>query len=225
MMAPKTTREPNRTRAAPLRAFASEQQADVAGAWLLGALGDPAAEAYAARAGAILQRAHGEGTGVAGAFLVPSAVSAAIINVRERYGSFRANAQIVAMPTDNFTAPRRTADLTASFVAENATITEQQSSWDGIGLIAKKLGILVKTSNERAQDATIDLASEIFSQIGHAFARKEDDCGWNGDGTSVYGGIRGVTQLLIDGQHDASKVAAAAGHSDLTKVDVSDLGI
>jgi hypothetical protein len=53
---------------------------------------------------------------------------------------------------------------------------------------------------------------------------KEDDCGFNGDGTSTYGGIRGVTQLLIDNSHNAGKVAATTGHPTFAEIDATDIG-
>jgi len=56
-----------------------------------------------------------------------------------------------------------------------------------------------------------------------AFAKKEDECGFNGDGTSTYSGVRGITKLLIDGNHAAGNVAAAAGHNTFLTLDNTDL--
>jgi HK97 family phage major capsid protein len=52
---------------------------------------------------------------------------------------------------------------------------------------------------------------------------KEDVCGFNGDGTSTYGGIRGLTKLIVDGGHGASKVTAASGHDLLSEIDATDI--
>jgi hypothetical protein len=61
------------------------------------------------------------------------------------------------------------------------------------------------------------------SEIAYAFASKEDDCGFNGDGTSTYGGIRGLTVLAIDGSHNAGKYTAASGHNTFATLDNADL--
>lgn len=209
-------------RAAPLTAFPDEETAALAGAWTLGLLGDADQEAKAERGGLVL-RAQGENLGTSGGFLVPSPIANAVINVREKYGSFRANAQVAPMGSDAVSVPRRTADLTATFIGESVTIADSSTAWDAVGLVAKKLGVLVKVSSELFEDSVIDIGNEIAEQMGQAFAKAEDGCGWNGDGTSTYGGMRGVTQLLIDGSHDGSKLVAAAGHDLFTEIDVADL--
>jgi hypothetical protein len=68
----------------------------------------------------------------------------------------------------------------------------------------------------------MSVADILTQEIAYAFVSKEDDCGFNGDGTSTYGGIRGVTTLIKDGNHNASKVTAT-GHSTLPTVDATDV--
>jgi HK97 family phage major capsid protein len=59
--------------------------------------------------------------------------------------------------------------------------------------------------------------------MAYAFAVKEDDCLFNGDGTSTYGGIYGIRPKLIDGTHTMSAVAAATGTDTLAEIAADDL--
>ena len=61
-----------------------------------------------------------------------------------------------------------------------------------------KLAILARASSELFEDSAPDLGEFLTSEIGYAFATKEDDCGFNGDGTSTYGGMTGL-QRKTDG--------------------------
>ena len=68
--------------------------------------------------------------------------------------------------------------------------------WDDVNLVARKLAVLTRMSSELAEDAIIDLAAWLAEEVAYAFAEKEDDCLFNGDGTSTYGGIQGVLNKL-----------------------------
>ena len=48
-------------------------------------------------------------------------------------------------------------------------------------------------------------------EAAQAFSEKEDECWLNGDGSSTYGGMQGLTQILIDGNHAASAIDATSG--------------
>jgi HK97 family phage major capsid protein len=105
--------------------------------------------------------------------------------------------------------PRRTDGLTASFTGENTALTESQVSWDNINLTAKKLGVLTRMSTEIEQDAVVAIADWLVGEIAYAFAAKEDDCGFNGDGTSTYGGMRGTDVIASTLQPHCRQVAVS----------------
>jgi HK97 family phage major capsid protein len=123
--------------------------------------------------------------------LVPEEMMNEIIVLRETYGVFRKECRVVPMGRDTLNWPRRTGGLTAYFMARRRRITESSASFDNVNLTAKKLGALTKLSTEIAEDAVINIADYIVDEIAYAFASKEDDCGFNGDGTSTYGGMTG----------------------------------
>lgn len=199
-------------------------QAYLAGMWLRAtAMNDERAMDWCKMNGIAMTKAQGEGIDSSGGFLVPEELMAAIIVLREEFGVFRRECQVVPMGTDTLNWPRRVGGLTAFFTGENQSATESQATWDSINLTAKKLAVLTRFSNELAEDAVISIGDWLVGEIAYAFASKEDDCGFNGDGTSTYGGIRGLRTLAIDGNHNSSKYTAASGHNSYATLDMTDM--
>jgi HK97 family phage major capsid protein len=56
----------------------------------------------------------------------------------------------------------------------------------------------------------IDLATDVANEIAYQVAFKEDDAGFNGDGTSTYGGVVGLSAALTDSTY---QVSSSAGNS------------
>src|SRR5665213_1374010 len=210
-----------------LKAFTgprAEERAHRAGTWARATLfGDANAKLWCRDNSIALTKASAESPNTAGGFLVPDELLRSIVNLRELAGAFRQAAEIVPMSRDTLNWPRRTGGLTAYFLAENTAPPESQVTLDSIGLTAKKIGALVKMSSELADDSAADIGEFLASEVAYAFAAKEDDCGFNGDGTSTYGGMRGVAQLILDGTHAAAKVTAATGHNTFGTLDATDL--
>jgi HK97 family phage major capsid protein len=170
------------------------------------------------------EKASGTLTDTIGGFLVPVEIEPNIISLRDLNGILRQFASVLTMGSDERSWPRRVAGVAASFVqAENSAIVESQLSFDDIRLITKKAAASIRLSNELYEDETVALGAWFILEISAAFARKEDDCGFVGDGSSAYGGIRGICNLLVDSNHTAGKAAAAATHSSLDKIDATDL--
>lgn len=163
-----------------------------------------------------------EGTNTAGAYLVNPEMSSVIIDLRETYGVFRRNCQRMPMSSDTLTMNRRTGGLTAYFKAEEAAYVDSSKSWDQVQLAAKKLTALTYWSNELDDDAIISLADDLASEIAYAFALKEDQCGFVGDGTSTYAGILGVVNRLATGSYAGSVYTAATGHTAYSTLTLAD---
>src|ERR1043165_2133380 len=186
-------------------------QAYTAGMWFKATVLDNAeAKDWCKSRGVPIQKAQGEGVDSAGGFLVPEELMANIIVLREQFGVFRQECQVVPMGSDTLNWPRRTGGLTAFFTGENQAATESQAAWDNINLTAKKAAVLTRMSTEIEQDAVVAIADWLVGEMAYAFASKEDDCGFNGDGTSTYGGMRGATVIAIDGNHNACKVTSSS---------------
>lgn len=181
-------------------------QAFVVGMWFKATIFNNAeAQEWCKSRGVSITKAQAEGVDGAGGYLVPEELMANIITLREQFGVFRQECQVVPMGSDTLNWPRRTGGLTAYFTGENQAITESQAAWDNVNLTAKKLGALCRMSNEIAEDAVVSIADWLVGEIAYAFASKEDDCGFNGDGTSTYGGMRGIAQIFQDGSHTAGQ--------------------
>jgi HK97 family phage major capsid protein len=150
-------------------------------------------------------RVQTESINTAGGYVVPDVMERAIIDLRETYGMFRANARVLPMSSDHSLIPRRTGGVTAYFIGETDAITESDKSWNQVELTAKKLGALTRMSTDLSEDAIINIADDLAQEMAWAFARKEDQCGIDGDGTSTYGGMVGIRTRFIDSTHTAGQ--------------------
>lgn len=202
----------------------AEAVAYKAGQWLRATLfGDYRAQRWCQNNG-VECRAQSEGTNSAGGFLVPEEFSQAIIDQREQYGVFRQHAQVVPMGRDSMNIPKRLTGLTAYFTGENVELTESNGTWGNVQLNAKKLAILNRVSAELDADAIISLADNQAQEMAYALALKEDQTGFNGDGTSTYGGIHGLAVKIMTAAHSAAQVdCVTAGHDTFAEVDNADL--
>jgi HK97 family phage major capsid protein len=137
----------------------------------------------------------------------------AIIDLRETYGMFRANARVIPMSSDHTLIPRRASGVTAYFVGETDSITESEKAWNQVELTAKKLGALTRMSTDLSEDAIINIADDLADEMAWAFAKKEDECGLDGDGTTTYGGMVGIRTKFVDGNHTAGQDAGTSPYT------------
>jgi HK97 family phage major capsid protein len=100
--------------------------------------------------------------------------------------------------------------VTAYFVGEASAGTQSQQNFDSVQLVAKKLMVLSKISSELNEDNVVALGDDLANEIAYAFAKKEDECGFNGDGTSTYGGIVGLKNAIVAGGTSDAGVTAAS---------------
>lgn len=195
----------------PLQCFKGEggdQRAFDFGMFLLGAMGNPKAAQYCADKGHPMRfvpmskvdigALYQEGVNAQGGFLVWPELDTDIIRLVTEYGVFRRNARISPMTSEQKIRNRRTGGLTAYFVGEGDAGTESTGTWDQVQLIAKKLMVLSRFTEEWSADTIISEADNFAVEAALALATKEDQCGFTGDGTSTYGGIVGVNQKLVD---------------------------
>lgn len=163
-----------------------------------------------------------------GGFLVPDELSQAIIDLRETYGVFRQNCRVWPMGSDTLMIPRRAGGVTVGALGENPASAPSSSTptFNMVQLVAKKCGGLSILSSEIAEDAVIDLADWIANEWAYAFALFEDQCGFIGDGTSTYLGIRGLMNLLTEANvatYAGAVTVATATHNLFSEIDVTDI--
>lgn len=169
------------------------------GKWLLaGPLGNAEARQYCQENGipVVIERTQQEGNNVTGGFLVPHEFGNDMIDLKEEYGDFRKHTNVVPMAGDTKSEPRRQGGLVFRFVGESEAGTADDLAWGNVLLSAKKGMCLARISSELNEDSLINTADRNFYEMSYAQAVKEDECGFNGDGTSSYGGMVGVRQAL-----------------------------
>lgn len=202
------------------------------GMWALACVGFDNAKSFCEENGLAVARFNGTGMGIklhaegvntTGGYLVPEEFSTDLIDLRLQYGVFRRNARTRPMASDTLKVSRRTGGLTAYFTGEGAAGTESTKSWDQVQLVAKDLMVISRMTNQLSEDAVINIGDDLAGEIGYAFALKEDQCGFLGDGTSTYGGIQGVSTLLVtlNGVDDGGGLVLASGnaYSEITLAD------
>lgn len=196
-----------------------EQQARKAyrfGMWLMATKGNPQALAYCAQNG--LPVTHfaapgasfgapqfnstvlgaSEGINEDGGYLVPPEFESDMIVLREMFGVFRKFARNQPMGSDTTSRLRRRSGLTAYFVGEGTAAAASKKGWDRVVLTAQNAMVLSYVTSQVNEDSIINMGDDLAGEISYAFAALEDDCGFNGDGTSTYGKMTGVRQRLYD---------------------------
>jgi HK97 family phage major capsid protein len=198
----------------------ADERAEKVGHYLKAMAGNDASRKFCVDRGIGLVRATGESGNTVGGFLAPQDFDAAIIAIRETVGAFRQGAETRPSSSDNQVRPRRVGGVTANFVGEGAPIPESQLQFDAVETTQKKLAVLCRGSAELFEDSAADLAEFITTEIAYAFAATEDDCGFNGTGTSTFSGISGLAMKLVGMK---SAVAAASGHNTFLTIDTTDI--
>lgn len=160
------------------------------------------------------------GTGVGDNSVVPDEMVQPIIDLREQYGVARQECYVHPMSSDTATVPRRKTGVTAYFPARSDATTESDATFDDISLVARELSALTRLSNSYMEDTAIDLGDHLATEMAYAFAVKEDQCLFNGDGTSTYGGINGIRNKILG---LAGAVDGASGIDTFAEVTNTDL--
>ncbi len=194
-----------------LRGLKSVDEAYKFGRWALACLGHTKSAQWCSDHDILVTKGHVEGVNTAGGFTVPDEFENSLITLRDTFGVFRQNSRIVPMSSDVKRMPRRTGTVTAYFVGEAAAGTESQQQFDSVNLVAKKLMVLSKISSELNEDNVVSLGDELATEIAYAFASKEDACGFNGDGSSTFGGITGLLNAIGAGGTSDGAATAASG--------------
>lgn len=193
-----------------LKHLKTRESAYKMGSWFMGAMGHKKSADFCAANGLVIRKAHTEGVNSQGGFLVPDEFENELVSLREQYGVIRRNARVWPMASDTLRIPKRAAGLTAYFVGEAAPGTESTQTIDQVNLVAKKLMALTTVTSELLEDALVNIGDDIAGEIAYAFSFKEDDAGFNGDGTSGYGGIVGLGTTLSDATYQVSDGGATA---------------
>lgn len=153
-----------------------------------------------------------------GGFFVPDEMSQTLIRLREERGVFPQFANRVPMGADIIRIPRLLSDVTAYWTGEGVEITASDAGLGEAELMARKLGALTKVSSELDQDAVVEIGDMIVQSMAYSMADKIDEAGFNGDGSSTYGGVVGLKNAL----HANAIQDAVSGNVGATTLDLAD---
>lgn len=220
MASPKTRIEPIAFRGR-LRAFSDLETAHRCGQWLKAHFGDVNARQWCRDHLGTEYRDMGGQVNTLGGNLVFDDFSNTIIRLVETLGVSLTLAQRVTMSTDTLLVPRRLTGVTGYWIGENTTITTSDPTATMVQLVAKKLAIATKVSNELLADNSISVADWLAQEYATEMASRIDDAFFNGTGTSSFGGINGLRQI-DDGTHTASVHSAAAQNTTVATLDIDD---
>lgn len=202
-----------------LKAYASEQEAFACGQFLSAVvLENKEANEWCNQNGIEIRSALSTGEGNKGGFLVPEPMEAAVIRLVEDRGVYRRFARPYPMTTAVDHHPRRESGVTVYFVGENEEVTASDPTVGDVELVAKTMAALVKISKRLNMTSIISIADWLTTEMAYGLADKEDACGFNGDGTSAFGGISGWKTALKAG----SVVDAASGNVSFETLDLQD---
>lgn len=146
-----------------------------------------------------VQMALNEGTGSQGGYLVPREMAPQIIELFETYGVIRPNAFFYPLGSLNNDVPISSTVPAATFANEGAAFTNSDPTFSQVTLTPKRLGTMFVVSSELEQDQIVNLGDFLNRLAARSIAYKEDDTGFNGDGTAGYGSITGLKNALQTG--------------------------
>jgi len=133
--------------------------------------------------------------------LTPVQFETAVLVIREKYGVFRRNVGVFPMSAAIDYAPRSLTDAEVYFGDESDVDWDDESdpTFDQVALRAKDWYAMTRMSRNLSEDAYIAMADFMAQMFGRSLAKKEDEIGFIGDGTSTYGGMRGFKSALKAG--------------------------
>lgn len=179
--------------------FESAQAAYDSGAWLLGTLAGSQKHLQHCMDRGLIKNSMSTTVNPSGGFLVPEPLAASVIALREQFGVAEQNATVVTMSDGTLIMPKLTSETTAYYVPELGEITESEPTFTQVKLESKKIATLSVFSSEIGEDSVADVAQLIARSTAHGFAKAMDQAVFNGDATSAFGGILGLSGGLDTG--------------------------
>lgn len=197
-----------------LRGFQSADDAEVCGHWIRGHLlgHEDSRRWYHDN---VEERALSSTDNSKAGVFIPETFASTVIRLVDEFSAIPQQANVIPMSSDTLYVPRRTGGNTAYFVAENSESTASDMATDNVMLSAKDCRVASRVPNSLIEDSVVDLAGLVATEFALALSRKIDDSGFAGDGTSTYGGIRGIqwkfeNETLTAGKNDSGESALSS---------------
>jgi len=132
-----------------------------------------------------------------GGIFIPQEVSKSIIDLQVEYGVFARNTQIEKMNSETLLIHRFGSDVTSFWGSENVDKTKSNlGNVDGVTLTAKNLYAYGILTEQLIMNSAIDIGARWIRSAARSTAKKIDQAGFLGDGTSTHGGIVGLAPAI-----------------------------
>lgn len=160
--------------------------------------------------GYILEKDMTAADNATGGILVPTQIIDGLIMLIKQYGVIRRNALIMPMTSDSGIGMRLDSGLMVYCPGAGVVPDKSSPGFSPVGLSAKEWVTYVLIDNALAEDAAIMLGDLVGELIALAFAQKEDEIGFLGDGTSTYFNYIGIKQALANVSGGAKGIIVGA---------------
>jgi HK97 family phage major capsid protein len=144
---------------------------------------------------ALGRKAMGEAIG-SGGVLVPTEMATWIIQKLGQYGKFRRNVTTFPMGSSGMLVPKIETDLTVYSPGEGVELTDSDMTFRQLALVPRKFACLCAVSSELVEDSIVAVGEIIGASMSRSIAKKEDEIGFCGDGTSNYFAMTGIMGAL-----------------------------
>lgn len=179
-----------------LRAFKSQEEAHTVGQWIKASYCNDAHARQWCDDHGVEVRTMSESSNSAGGALVPDVMVANLIRLVDVYSVWASGMQQVPMGSDTVIFPKRVSGVTANWTGENSEISTSDPAVNQVQLVASKLTVGTKVSNEVLADSAIALGDFITEEFATAISAKLEAAAVAGDGTSTYGGVYGLKNKI-----------------------------
>lgn len=179
-----------------LRAFKSQEEAHTVGQWIKASYCNDAHARQWCDDHGVEVRTMSESSNAAGGALVPDVMVANLIRLVDVYSVWASGMQQVPMGSDTVIFPKRVSGVTANWTGENSEISTSDPAVNQVQLVASKLTVGTKVSNEVLADSAIALGDFITEEFATAISAKLEAAAVAGDGTSTYGGVYGLKNKI-----------------------------
>jgi len=178
----------------------AEKEAYITGQFALAMVGRESSQQWLQDQGYNIKAAMSTTNNEKGGYLVPDVTEATIVRLVESFGVLRRNVgRVWPLTSGNINVPKRAGGFTFHWIGESTPIPDSDPTLARVALVAKKGAMLGKIPTELFEDSIVSLGDFLAEEMAYAKAVAEDNAGFNGDGTSAFGGIIGLKNALAAG--------------------------
>jgi HK97 family phage major capsid protein/HK97 family phage prohead protease len=133
----------------------------------------------------------------AGGYLAPEQIGAELIKLLTEFSPVRQYARVINISAGEIKYPRRTAGVTASWVAETADRSSSEPAFEQITLTPHELATFTDVSTQLLEDNAYNLEGELMSEFAEAFGKAEGVAFVNGDGVGKPKGLMTASGIKV----------------------------